>query len=174
MKEGLIALQQVDPAELAPGEFAHTVIRSVAHKKARVVIIDSLNGYLNAMPEERFLTIQMHELLMYLNQQGVITILVMAQHGFLGSSMTSPVDVSYLADTVLMLRYFEAEGAVHRALSVVKRRSGAHENTIRELEITSEGIRVGAPLTKFQGILTGVPTYSGAYGALIKEFDGDA
>lgn len=174
MKDGLIMLQQVDPAELAPDEFAHGVIRSVNHNKARVVVIDSLNGYLNAMPEERFLTIQMHELLTYLNQQGVVTILVMAQHGFLGNSMTSPVDVSYLADTVLMLRYFESEGAVHRALSVVKKRSGAHENTIRELEITPKGIRVGKPLTKFQGILTGVPSYSGKQGALSKDSDGDA
>ena len=174
MNDGLIVLQQVDPAELAPGEFAHTVIRAVDRDKARVVVIDSLNGYLNAMPEERFLTIQMHELLTYLNQQGIVTILIMAQHGFLGSSMASPVDVSYLADTVLMLRYFEAGGAVHRALSVVKKRTGAHENTIRELEITSQGIRVGKPLTNFQGILTGVPAYSGAQGALGKNFDGDA
>jgi circadian clock protein KaiC len=126
---------------------------------ARVVVIDSLNGYLNAMPEERFLTIQMHELLTYLNQRGVVTLLIMAQHGFLGASMVSPVDVSYLADTVLMLRYFEAEGAVRRALSVIKKRAGAHEDTIRELAITSEGIRVGLPLTRFRGVLTGVPSY---------------
>jgi circadian clock protein KaiC len=171
---GLIAIQQVDPAELSPGEFAHAVIRSVDSKGAQVVIIDSLNGYLNAMPEERFLTIQMHELTTYLNHKGIVTILVMAQHGFLGSSMATPVDVSYLADTVLMLRYFEAEGAVHRALSVVKKRSGGHEKTIRELEITPEGIRVGKPLKKFQGILTGVPSFSGEQGTLIKESDGDA
>ncbi|HEV7844554.1 MAG TPA: ATPase domain-containing protein, partial [Pyrinomonadaceae bacterium] len=107
----------------------------------------------------------------YLNQKGVVTILIMAQHGFLGSSMATPVDVSYLADTVLMLRYFEAAGAVHRALSVVKKRTGAHENTIRELEITSKGIRVGPPLTQFQGILTGVPAYDGAQGTLSKEPD---
>jgi circadian clock protein KaiC len=171
IKDGLIRLQQVDPAELAPGEFAYAVIRSVQSSGARVVIIDSLNGYLNAMPEERFLTIQMHELLTYLNQQGIVTILIMAQHGFLGSSMATPVDVSYLADTVLMLRYFEADGAVHRALSVVKKRTGAHENTIRELEITSKGIRVGEPLTKFQGVLSGIPAYSGTKGKLIKEPD---
>lgn len=171
IKDNLITLQQVDPAELAPGEFAHAVIRAVERDKARVVIIDSLNGYLNAMPEERFLTIQMHELLMYLNQQGVVTILVMAQHGFLGNSMATPVDVSYLADTVLMLRYFEADGAVHRALSVLKKRTGAHENTIRELNITSGGIRVGEPLIKFRGVLTGVPDYSGTQEALGKESD---
>jgi circadian clock protein KaiC len=174
MEAGLIRLQQIDPAELAPGEFAHAVIRSVDRDGARIVVIDSLNGYLNAMPEERFLTIQMHELLTYLNQKGIVTILIMAQHGFLGSTMATPVDVSYLADTVLMLRYFEADGAVHRALSVVKKRTGAHENTIRELKITSEGIRVGEPLTKFQGVLTGVPAYSGRQGMLSKELDGDA
>jgi circadian clock protein KaiC len=122
-------------------------------------LIDSLNGYLNAMPEERFLSVQMHELLTYLNQQGVVTILVMAQHGFLGSSMASPVDVSYLADTVLLLRYFEAGGAIHRALSVVKKRTGKHELTIRELEVKSTGIRVGEPLAKFRGVLTGIPVY---------------
>jgi circadian clock protein KaiC len=174
MDNGLITMQQVDPAELAPGEFAHAVIRAVDRDGARVVVIDSLNGYLNAMPEERFLTIQMHELLMYLNQQGVVTILIMAQHGFLGSSMQTPVDVSYLADTVLMLRYFEAKGAVHRALSVIKKRTGAHENTIRELEITSKGIRVGEPLIKFRGVLTGVPAYGGGSETLIQESDNDA
>jgi circadian clock protein KaiC len=171
VESGLLRLQQVDPAELTPGEFAHTVLHAVDRDGVRVIVIDSLNGYLNAMPEERFLTIQMHELLTYLNQKGVVTILIMAQHGFLGSSMATPVDVSYLADTVLMLRYFESKGAVHRALSVVKKRTGAHENTIRELEITSKGIRVGPPLTQFQGILTGVPAYDGAQGVLIKQSD---
>jgi circadian clock protein KaiC len=172
--EGLITLQQVDPAELAPGEFANTVINSVDKGDARVVVIDSLNGYLNAMPEERFLTIQMHEMLTYLNQQGVVTILVMAQHGFLGASMATPVDVSYLADTVLMLRYFEAGGEVRRAISVVKKRSGRHENTIREFRISSDGIRVGEPLTKFQGVLTGVPLFAGAQDALIEKHDDEA
>lgn len=133
------------------------------------MIIDSLNGYLNAMPEERFLTIQMHELLTYLNHRGVVTLLVMAQHGFLGTSMATPVDVSYLADTVLMLRYFEAESEVRRAVSVIKKRTGAHENTIRELKITSQGLRVGEPLTKFRGVLTGVPTYSGTNDKLNEE-----
>jgi circadian clock protein KaiC len=155
--EGYITLQQIDPAEMSPGEFAHTVISAAERDEARVVIIDSLNGYLNAMPEERFLTIQMHELLTYLNQRGIVTLLVMAQHGFLGTTMTSPVDVSYLADTVLMLRYYELEGAVHRAVSVIKKRTGAHEDTIRELKITSNGIRVGKPLNGFYGVLTGVP-----------------
>jgi circadian clock protein KaiC len=169
LDDDLIKLQQVDPAELAPGEFVDTVIRSVERDGARVLVIDSLNGYLNAMPEERFLTIQMHELLTFLNQRGIVTLLVMGQHGFMGASMASPVDVSYLADTVLMLRYFEAQGAVRRAVSVIKKRTGAHENTIRELDITSRGLRVGAPLTKFHGVLTGVPRYSEMKTALLEE-----
>lgn len=167
---GLLSIQQVDPAELAPGEFAHAVVESVARNNARVVVIDSLNGYLNAMPEERFLTIQMHELLTYLNKQGVVTMLVMAQHGFLGT-MSSPVDVSYLADTVLMLRYFEADGAVRRAISVVKKRTGEHESTIREFRITSAGITVGAPLREFRGVLTGVPTFIGHKNTFAIELD---
>lgn len=168
--DNLITLKQVDPAELAPGEFADRVLRAVDRDGARLVIIDSLNGYLHAMPEERFLTIQMHELLTSLNQRGVVTLLVLAQHGFLGD-MGTPVDVSYLADTVLLLRYFEAEGAVNRAVSVIKKRSGAHENTIREMKITSQGIRVGEPLTKFHGVLTGVPTYNEMKNTLIEEPD---
>ncbi len=170
INDNLITLQQIDSAELAPGEFANRVLRAVDRDGVRIVVIDSLNGYLHAMPEERFLTIQMHELLTVLNQRGVVTLLILAQHGFLGT-MVTPVDVSYLADTVLMLRYFEAEGAVHRAVSVIKKRAGAHENTIRELKITSQGIRVGEPLTKFHGVLTGVPTYSEMKNTLIEESD---
>jgi circadian clock protein KaiC len=162
--KSLVTIQQVDPAELSPGEFAYAVRKAVDDDGARVVLIDSLNGYLNAMPEERFLSVQMHELLTYLNQQGVVTLLVMAQHGFLGSAMATPVDVSYLADTVLMLRYFEAEGEIHRALSVVKKRTGAHELTIRELEVNAGGIRVGEPLTAFRGVLTGIPVYEDVKG----------
>ncbi len=169
LADGIISVQQVDPAELSPGEFAHTVRSAVDREGARVVVIDSLNGYLNAMPDERFLSIQMHELLTYMNQQGVVTIIVMAQHGFLGNAMVSPVDVSYLADTVLMLRYFEATGTVRRAISVVKKRTGAHENSIRELRITAGGIRVGEPLTEFQGVLTGVPSYGSAKDMLIRK-----
>lgn len=169
--DGLITIQQVDPAELTPGEFAHTVRASVDRDGARIVIIDSLNGYLNAMPEERFLTVQMHELLTYLSQQGVVTLLIMAQHGFLGAAMQTPVDVSYLADGVLMLRYFEAGGAIRRALSVVKKRTGPHENTIRELTISSKGINVGKPLTEFSGVLTGVPLFEGTRATLSKETD---
>lgn len=171
LEGGQMTVQQVDPAELAPGEFAYQVRRSVDEGGARLVVIDSLNGYLNAMPEERFLSIQMHELLTYLNQQGVVTLLIMAQHGFLGSNMATPVDVSYLADGVLMLRYFEAKGEVRRAISVVKKRSGAHESTIREVKITPGGIRVGEPLREFQGVLTGVPSFDGVKGELMKEPD---
>jgi circadian clock protein KaiC len=161
LENGKITIQQVDPAELTPGEFAHSVRGSVDQEGARLIVIDSLNGYLNAMPEERFLTIQMHELLTYLNQQGVNTLLIMAQHGFLGTAMQTPVDVSYLADNVLLLRYFETAGEIRRAVSVIKKRTGAHERSIRELDISSEGIKVGKPLTQFRGVLTGVPLFEG-------------
>jgi circadian clock protein KaiC len=157
---GHIRVQQIDPAEMSPGEFAYMVRRSVEQDGIRVVIIDSLNGYMNAMPEERFLVLQVHELLSTLNQLGVVTILVLAQHGLMGP-MQTPLDISYLSDAVLMLRYFEAEGRVRRAISVVKKRSGAHEDAIREFRLTSEGVKVGPPLTEFQGILTGLPTYRG-------------
>ena len=166
IKKDLIAIQQVDPAELTPGEFAAAVRQTVDVDGARLVLIDSLNGYLNAMPEEHFLSVQMHELLTYLNQQGIVTLLVMAQHGFLGNSMVTPVDVSYLADTVLMLRYFEAFGEIRRALSVVKKRTGRHELTIRELEISRDGVKVGKPLSEFRGVLTGVPVYEGTKSSL--------
>lgn len=172
VEAGLITIQQVDPAELSPGEFSHHVRRSVERDGARIVVIDSLNGYMQSMPDERFLTIQMHELLTYLNQQGVVTILVMAQHGFLGGNMGTPVDVSYLADNVLMLRFFEASGAVRRAISVVKKRTGYHENTIREMRMSSEGITVGKPLSDFHGVLTGVPSYQKQTAALLDEEGG--
>jgi circadian clock protein KaiC len=163
---GQITVQQIDPAEMSPGEFAYQVRNGVEHDGYRVVIIDSLNGYMNAMPEERFLVLQMHELLSTLNQLGVITILVLAQHGLMGP-MQTPLDISYLSDAVLMLRYFEAEGRVRRAISVVKKRSGAHEDTIREFRLTVEGVKVGPPLTEFQGILSGVPNYHGGASPLL-------
>ncbi|HJU18361.1 MAG TPA: ATPase domain-containing protein [Stellaceae bacterium] len=163
---GRICVQQIDPAEMSPGEFAHVVRHSVEQDGIRVVIIDSLNGYMNAMPEERFLVLQMHELLSTLNQLGVVTILVLAQHGLMGP-MQTPLDISYLSDAVVMLRYFEAEGRVRRAISVVKKRSGAHEDTIREFRLTGEGVKVGPPLTEFQGILTGVPHYRGGTNPLL-------
>ncbi len=165
---GLIAAHAIDPTELTPGELAHVVRRSVERDGARVVVIDSLNGYLNAMPEEQFLVAQMHELLSFLGRHGVITILISAQHGLLGPAMAAPVDVSYLADTVLLLRYFEAGGNVHKAISVLKKRSGAHETTIREFVMRHSGLSVGPPLDQFHGVLTGVPTYVGAREPLIK------
>jgi circadian clock protein KaiC len=157
---GLIAIQQVDPAEMSPGEFTHVVRQVVGQgdKAARVVVVDSLNGYMHAMPDERFLTLQLHELLSYLGQQGVLTLLVVAQHGVVGTGVQAPIDASYLADTVILLRYFEARGRLRRAISVVKKRSGSHEDTIRELRMGPTGIVVGQPILGFQGILTGVPT----------------
>ena len=157
---GLITVKQVDPAEMSPGEFVHAVREQVEESACRMVVIDSLNGYLNAMPEERFLTIQLHELLTYLGQYGVTTILVVAQHGLLGTAMQSPVDVSYLADSVILTRYFEFRGRVKKAISVVKKRSGAHEETIRELRLIPGGIAVGKPLENLQGVLTGVPEFA--------------
>lgn len=161
VQAGLIAVQPVDPAELSPGELVHRV-RTDVEAGARFVVIDSLNGYIQAMPEERFLLIQLHELLMYLSRHDVLSFLVTAQHGLLGPNMQSPIDISYLADTVLLLRYFEAEGAVRNAMSVLKQRTGLHEKTIREFSIGRGGVHVGAPLTGFHGILTGVPRFVGA------------
>jgi circadian clock protein KaiC len=158
--QGVITVQQIDPAEMSPGEFTQLVRDAVEKRNVRVLLIDSLNGYLNAMPDERFLVLQVHELLSYLNQLGVLTIMVLAQHGLLGQ-MQTPIDLSYLSDSVIMLRYFEAAGRVRRALSVVKKRSGTHENAIREFQLTANGVKVGPPLTEFSGILTGTPTYVG-------------
>ena len=161
-KSGELIMQQVDPAELTPGEFAHKVRQAVEVAGVKVVIIDSLNGYLYAMPHERHLILHMHELLSYLNQQGIVTILITAQSGVLGSQMTNPVDMSYLADTVILLRHFEAFGEVCQAVSCLKKRSGFHERTIRELRLDKSGIRIGKPLSDFRGILTGTPEYIGA------------
>jgi len=157
---GNLLIEQVDAAELSPGEFSHRVRRSVDQKGIRTVVIDSLNGYQAAMPEEQALILHMHELLQYLNRQGVMTYLTVAQHGLVGD-MKSPVDVTYLADTVILLRYFEARGRVRRAISVVKKRTGPHEDTIREFMIGDDGITLGEPLTGFQGVLRGVPTLVG-------------
>jgi circadian clock protein KaiC len=168
---GVISVRQIDPAEMSPGEFTQLVRDAVEQQQVRVLLIDSLNGYLNAMPDERFLVLQMHELLSYLNQLGVLTIMVLAQHGLLGQ-MQTPIDLSYLSDSVIMLRYFEAAGRVRRALSVVKKRSGTHENAIREFQLTAGGVKVGPPLTQFSGILTGTPTYLGDPKPLMPE-DGD-
>jgi len=152
---GLMAVHQIDPAEMSPGEFTHAVCRA-ADEGAKVVVIDSLNGYLNAMPEARYLTTHLHEVLTYLGQRGVVTFLVGVQQGIVGA-MTTGIDVSYMADNVLILRYFEARGAVDKAISVFKKRGSAHETTLRRFSITSTGIEVGPVLDRFQGILTGVP-----------------
>ncbi|MDB4991586.1 MAG: hypothetical protein JWN04_6764 [Myxococcaceae bacterium] len=157
---GLVKVQQVDPAELSPGEFTSVVRESVEQLGARIVVIDSLNGYLHAMPEERFLTAHLHEVLAFLRHRGVLTIMVMVQHGFVGR-MDGPVDVSYVADTVVLTRYFEASGRVRKAISVVKKRSGSHEDTIREFSVGVGGVVVGPPLTDFHGVLTGVPEFDG-------------
>ncbi|HET7537455.1 MAG TPA: ATPase domain-containing protein [Candidatus Didemnitutus sp.] len=154
---GQIAVRQVDPAELSPGEFVHLVREAVEVRQARVVVIDSLNGYLNAMPQERHLSAQLHELLAYLGEQGVCTIMVVAQHGMIGQGVESPVDTSYLADCVVFFRFFEFQGEVRRAVSVLKKRSGKHEHSIRELKTGTKGLELSAPLTNFQGVLTGVP-----------------
>ena len=156
---GRILLQQVDPAELTPGEFIHSIRACVEQKHCKVIIVDSLNGFLNAMPEEHHLMIQLHELLMYLGQKGVATILVAAHHGLIGSQMNTPVDVSYLADAVILLRYFEARGEVRQAISVIKKRGSRHERTLREFTLEGGRLAIGAPLREFRGVLTGVPVY---------------
>lgn len=162
IESGAITLQQVDPAELAPGEFTSAIRRAVVEHGASIVVIDSLNGYLNSMPEERFVTIHLHELLMYLGLVGVATILIGAHQGMIGTQMQTPVDASYFADAVILLRYFEARGEIRQAIAIMKKRGGQHERTIREFLIEDRGISVGEPLTDFRGILTGVPVYDAA------------
>ncbi len=161
----LLTIQQIDPAEMGPGEFANCARVAVEQDGAKVLVIDSLNGYLHAVPDQKLLNIQLHELLAYLSHKAVSTILVMAQHGLVGT-MASPVDVSYLADTVVLLRYFEAGGRIRKAISVMKKRSGPHENTIRELFLDARGLSVGEPLEQFTGVLTGVPKFTGEPHAL--------
>jgi circadian clock protein KaiC len=174
VRSGAIAVKQVDPAELAPGEFAYLIRDLVLQSGVRLIVIDSLNGYLNAMPAERFLVIQLHELLTFLSQRGVTTLLVLAQHGLLGSQMQSPVDLTYLADTVVLLRYFEFAGAIKKAVSVIKKRSGGHESTIRELSMGAErGVHVGAPLDQFRGVLSGIPVYFGGIESMAEDGKGD-
>jgi circadian clock protein KaiC len=152
-----VAVRQIDPAEVPPGQLSHQIRHLVEEEGVRTVVIDSLNGYLNAMPNESFVILQLHELLTFLGQKGVTTILVVAQKGLVGANMISPMDVSYLADTVLLFRHFEADGALHQAISVLKKRTGAHEKTIRELSLSQRGITAGKPLHHFRGVLTGVP-----------------
>jgi circadian clock protein KaiC len=158
--DGKLFIEQMDAAELSPGEFSHRARRLVDREGIRVVAIDSLNGYHASMPEEQFVILHLHELLQYLNRQGAATFITLAQHGMVGD-MKQPIDVTYLADTVIMLRYFEAMGRVRRAISVMKKRTGSHEDTIREFRIAGHGITLGPPLEEFQGVLRGVPTYIG-------------
>lgn len=164
---GKLIIQQMDAAELSPGEFSHRVCGTVVREDISVVAIDSLNGYQASMPEEQFLTLHLHELLQYLNRRGATTFLTLAQSGMVGE-MKSPVDLTYLADNVIMLRYFEALGRVRRAMSVIKKRGGAHEDTIREFRIDSTGIHVGDALHEFQGVLRGVPTFVGRSDTLME------
>jgi circadian clock protein KaiC len=171
-QSGMIRLRQIDPAEVPPGQFVDHVRKSVENEAAKMVIIDSLNGYLNAMPDESFLVLQLHELLNYLSQRGVATLMMVAQHGLVGPGMTSPADISYLADTVLLFRHFEARGTLCKALSVLKKRTGRHETTIRELRLSSSGVALGPPLSGLRGILTGVPHHIDAGGAPAR-LDGD-
>ncbi|MET0313568.1 MAG: ATPase domain-containing protein [Hansschlegelia sp.] len=159
--EGKVVIEQVDAAEQSPGEFAHRVRSLIDGRQIKTVVIDSLNGYQAAMPEEQALILHIHELLQYLNRQGAATYLTLAQHGLVGD-MKSPVDVTYLADSVILLRYFEATGRVRRAMSIVKKRTSAHEDTIREYNISKVGIAIGAPLMDFEGVLRGTPTYVGS------------
>jgi circadian clock protein KaiC len=169
-RSGNLFIDQVDAAELSPGEFAHRVRRRVDEDHIKTVVIDSLNGYQAAMPEENSLILHMHELLQYLNRQGAATFMTVAQHGLVGD-MKAPVDVTYLADTVILLRYFEALGTVRRAVSVIKKRTGAHEATIREYRIDNHGLTIGEPLDGFQGVLRGVPMYVGEGKPLLEELD---
>jgi circadian clock protein KaiC len=142
---------------------------SVQRSNTRVVVLDSLNGYVSAMPDDDFLSLHLHELVTYLAQQGVMTIMLMAQHGLIGAQMGAPVDVSYLADTVVLFRFFEALGTVRKALSVIKKRSGSHETAIRELLMTEHGISVGHPLKEFEGVLSGIPKYKGTAVQIMKK-----
>lgn len=158
---GKLTIDQIDPAELTPGEFSARVCTAVDKNGAKLIVIDSLNGYLNAMPNDRFLTLHLHELLTYLGQREVTTVIVGVHQGVLGGHMSSTIDASYLADNVVLLRHFEYSGAVHQAVSVFKKRGSVHEHSIREYSITREGIQVGPVLEQFHGVLTGVPTFVG-------------
>jgi circadian clock protein KaiC len=158
---GNVFVQPIDPAEMSPAQFAYELQQAITQRGVQLIIIDSLTGYVNAMPDERFLTLHLHELLTWLGQRGVTTLLVLDHHGLFEPTTRPPFDLSYLTDTVLLFRYFEYQGEIRRALSVVKRRSGPHENTIRELTLGPNGIVVGEPLRQFRGVFTGLPTYEG-------------
>ena len=172
VEAGRIALRQIQLAELTPGELSHMISSEVEENGARLVVIDSVNGYLMATPQERFLTMQFHELLGYLNRNGVVSILVVGQYGLVGN-MQTPIDMSFLADSVVLLRYFEADGAVRQAISMLKKRTGDHERTIREYKMGEGGLQLGDPLTDFQGVLTGVPVYRGKAGRLMADSESE-
>ena len=172
IRGGVLRAQQVDPAELSPGQFAQLLLNFVEQENARMVIIDSLNGYSNAMQEGKILDLQLHETLTYLGQLGVVTIMILAQGGFL-NELRSPVDLTYLADTVIILRHFETGGSIRQAISVAKKRSGGHERTIREFKVTETGLWVGEPLLQFRGVLTGVPVLESGPGAIEGQETGD-
>jgi circadian clock protein KaiC len=173
VENGQLRIQQVEPTDLSPGEFASQVVSAVERDKISIVVIDSINGYMQSMPEERLLPIQVHELLSFLANNGVTCIMTLVQHGIFGNPVDEAVEVSYLADTVILMRYFEVNGKVRQAISVVKRRSGDHERTIRECKVGKGGLHVGDPLRDFQGVLTGVPTYVGKSGPLMEQDDDD-
>jgi circadian clock protein KaiC len=168
IEDGTLVLEQIDPAELSPGELSGRIQSAVERSKVGLVIVDSLTGYLNAMSEEQHLVLQMHEILTYLNHKGVVTILVLASHGLIGQ-MEAPVDMTYLCDSIMLLRYFENAGRLRRAISVVKKRVGQHEDTIREFKISAAGLAVGEPLDNFRGILTGVPSFEGKRADLLDD-----
>jgi circadian clock protein KaiC len=161
VERGRVEIQQIDPAEMSCGEFTHAVHQAVAERDVRLVVIDSLAGYVQAMPQERFLSLHLHELLSYLSQQAVTVLMVMTQHGLPGTPRHTPFDLSYIADSVLLFHSFEYGGELRKAISVYKRRAGAHEGALRELQFGPTGIRIGEPLRQFQGVLTGTPVFLG-------------
>ncbi|HEY3747257.1 MAG TPA: ATPase domain-containing protein [Gemmatimonadaceae bacterium] len=169
IENGNLMIQQIEPTDLSPGEFASQVVSVVEREKISLVVIDSINGYLQSMPEERLLPIQVHELLSFLSNNGVTSIMTLVQHGIFGNPVDEAAEVSYLADTVVLMRYFEVRGSVRQAVSVVKKRSGNHERTIRECQVGQGGLTVGEPLRDFQGVLTGVPSYTGQGAPLMDE-----
>jgi circadian clock protein KaiC len=158
---GSLLVQQIHPAEMSPAEFAYELQQAVTQRGVELICIDSLTGYVNAMPEQRFLTLHLHDVLTWLAQRGVITLMVLNQHGLFESTVNSSLDLSYLSDTIVLLRFFEYQGAIHRALSIIKRRSGPHEHTIREMTLGPNGIAVSEPLRQFRGVLGGLPIYQG-------------
>lgn len=169
VESGRLQIIQMDPAEISPGEFAWNILRQVEDRDARFVLFDSLAGYTSAMPQEQQIVLQMHELLSYLNQQGVVTLLINPQSGLLGTMATSGLNISFIADAIILLRFFEAQGRIRKAISVLKNRGGPHEDHIRELRIDSKGVRVGEPLIEFKGVLTGTPEYVGERSPLMED-----